>query len=239
MSPRKIYEMLSILKSEFRIEEVSFGDELFLSSKSRFRELGPLIKKLDIAWGSQARVNIIDGEFLDMAKNAGCLGLGYGIESGSQKILDNMNKQTTVAQIESAMKETMKRDINVKVQLIFGYPGEDETTVQETIDLFKRLDHPGRRFTVITPIPGSSLYDDCIARGLIRDEAQYLCDIEKSFGMGKVHINFTKWPDDEIYPRKYAAEEAIFMNYINNSWDRRIRHTLKILPRMAKKLIRR
>ncbi len=234
MSPGNIFDTLSFLKREFGIEEVSFGDELFLSSKSKFRELGPLLKKLDIPWGSQARVNIMDGEFLDMVKEAGCIGLGYGIESGSQKILDNMNKKTTVAQIESAMKETLKRNINVKVQIIFGYPGEDETTVQETIDLFKRIDHPGRRFNVITPIPGSSLYDDCIQKGLIKDEVQYLCDIEKSFGIGKVLVNFTQWPDDEIYPRKYAAEEAILSNYINNSWVRRARYFFRKRPHFSK-----
>lgn len=231
MSPQKIYEMLKFLKSEFAIEEISFGDELFLSSKKKFNELAPLLKSLDIPWGSQARVNIMDKEFLAMVKNAGCIGIGYGIESGSQKILDNMNKKITVEQIENAMKHTMKLKIPVKVQLIFGYPGEDETTVQETIDLFKRIDHPGRRFNVITPIPGSKLYDDCIAQGLIKDEPSYLCEIEKSFGVGKVHVNFTEWPDDEIYPRKRAAEEMMRMNYINNSIIRRGRYFINKLKK--------
>jgi anaerobic magnesium-protoporphyrin IX monomethyl ester cyclase len=226
MSPRKIYEMIAGLKDEFKLEEIYFGDELFLSSKSKFRELAPLLKSLDTPWAGQARVNLVDKEFLELIKATNCVGLGYGIESGSQKILNNMNKKISVRQIESAMEYTQQLKIPVKVQLIFGYPGEDEGTVQETIDLFRRIDHPGRGFNLITPIPGSQLYDDCLTQGLIKDETAFLAAIEKSFGIGKVHVNFTKWPDNEIYPRKHAAEEAILKNYYHKNLTRRAKYYL-------------
>jgi radical SAM superfamily enzyme YgiQ (UPF0313 family) len=226
MSPSGIVRMVQKLKAEFDVREIVFGDELFLSSKGRFQDIGPDLKRLGIQWGSQARVNLMNESFLDLVKASGCIGLGYGIESGSQKILENMGKRTTVVQIEKAMKYTMKLKIPVKVQLIFGYPGEDESTVQETIDLFDRIEHPGRRFNVITPLPGSQLYQDCISRGRITDEAAYLVAIEKSFGIGTVHVNFTEWPDSEIYPRKRAAEETMLSNYINKSYRRRVRHCL-------------
>jgi radical SAM superfamily enzyme YgiQ (UPF0313 family) len=223
MSPDRIVQLLDRLKVDLGVAEVEFDDELFLAGKAAFRELAPKLKRLGIRWGAQARVNLVDRELLLSMKDVGCIGVGYGIESGSQRILDNMNKQTTVAQIETAMRETRAARIPVKVQLIFGYPGEDETTVQETIDLFDRVDHPGRRFNVITPLPGSKLYDDCIQEGRIRDEAAYLHAIEKSFGIPKVHVNFTPWPDDEIYPRKRAAEQQMLRNYVNKSWVRRAR----------------
>jgi radical SAM superfamily enzyme YgiQ (UPF0313 family) len=224
MSPNNIYEMIAGLKNEFKLEEIYFGDELFLSHKSKFRELAPRLTSLNIPWAGQARVNLVNKEFLELIKATNCVGLGYGIESGSQKILNNMNKKITVEQTESAMKHSLKLKIPVKVQLIFGYPGEDEGTVHETIDLLRRVDHPGRRFNVITPIPGSKLYDDCIIQGLITDEPAYLAAIEKSFGSGKVHVNFTNWPDDEIYPRKRAAEETIFNNYHHKNLTRRAKY---------------
>ena len=235
MSPQKIYEMIAGLKREFKLEEIYFGDELFLSSKSKFRELAPKLKSLNIPWAGQARVNLVDKEFLDMIKDTNCVGIGYGVESGSQKILDNMNKKITVKQIEFAMRYTQKLDIPIKVQLIFGYPGENEETVQETIDLFKRVDHPGRRFNVITPIPGSKLYDDCLTQGLITDEPGYLAAIEKGFGIGTVHVNFTHWPDDEIYPRKAAAEKKIRNNYYNKHLSRKTKYHLgKLLKKLKK-----
>lgn len=221
MSPNKIYEMIAGLKNEFKLEEIYFGDELFLSSKSKFRELAPGLTSLNIPWAGQARVNQVDKEFLELIKATNCVGLGYGVESGSQKILNNMNKGITVKQTESAMKHTRQLKIPMKVQLMFGYPGEDETSVQETIDLLRRVDHPGRRLKLTTPIPGSKLYDDCLRQGLINDEPAYLAAIEKSFGEGKVHVNLTNWPDDEIYPRKRAAEKAIRKNYYHKSLTRR------------------
>jgi radical SAM superfamily enzyme YgiQ (UPF0313 family) len=131
------------------------------------------------------------------------------------------------------MQYTQKLKIPIKVQLIFGYPGEDEETIQETIDLFKRVDHPGRRFNVITPIPGSKLYDDCLTQGLIKDEPDFLAAIEKGFGIGKVHVNFTHWPDDEIYPRKEAAEKMILNNYYNKNLSRKTKY---FLGKLRKKL---
>ena len=157
MSPNKVYEMIAGLKNEFKLVKIYFGNELFLSCKSKFRELDPRLTSLNIPWAGQARVNLVDKEFLELIKATNCVGLDYGVESGIQKILNNMNKKITVKQIESTMKHTLQLKIPVKVQLIFGCPGEDEGTVQETIDFFRRVDHPGRRFNVITPIPGSKL----------------------------------------------------------------------------------
>jgi radical SAM superfamily enzyme YgiQ (UPF0313 family) len=235
MSADRIYEMLRWVRDELKIDEVAFGDELFLSSRKRFAELAPRLRSLGLPWGAQARVNLVDEGFLDLAKGAGCVGIGYGIESGSQKILDNMNKRITVDQIERAMRHTMRIGIPVKVQLIFGYPGEDADTVAETVQLFDRLDHPGRRFNVITPIPGSALYAQCREQGLIRDEVGYLAAIEKSFGRGRVHVNFTPWPDEEIYPRKRAAEEAMRANWVRKSAWRRARNLAGRLLRRVRK----
>jgi radical SAM superfamily enzyme YgiQ (UPF0313 family) len=80
MSPNKIYEMIAALKNEFKLEEIYFGDELFLSSKSKFRELAPGLTSLNIPWAGQARVNLVDKEFLELIKATNCVGLGYGVE---------------------------------------------------------------------------------------------------------------------------------------------------------------
>jgi anaerobic magnesium-protoporphyrin IX monomethyl ester cyclase len=224
MSPQKVYESVRELRDTFGLQEIFFEDELFLASKKKFADLAPKLKSLDLPWAGQGRINVMDDEFLAMAKDANCIGVGYGVESGSQKILDNMNKHTKVEKIEQVLKATPRAGINMKVQLMFGYPGETEETVQQTIDLMRRVDHPGRRMTLTTPIPGSELYDTCVADGRISDEVTYLSRLEKSFGHGEVHVNFTPWPDDEVYPRKTEAEEAMMRNYISNRPARRVRH---------------
>jgi len=226
MSPDKIISMLNYLKSEFQVDQVVFDDELFFVSKKHFTHLAPMLKPLGLRWGAQARVNIMDDDFLELAKASGCVGVGYGIESGSQKILDNMNKRTSVQQIEDALVATMKSGLAVKAQLLFGFPGEDEKTVQETVDMFDRIDHPGRRFVVLVPLPGSQVYYQAKSQGKIGDEAEYLAGIEKAFGWGKVHVNMTEWPDDEIYPRKLAAEQQMIDNYNSKSIKRLVKHNV-------------
>lgn len=226
MSSDKIQIVLQELKQNFHMEEAIFQDELFLTSKKRFGMLAPMLQSLDIQWSAQGRINVVDHDFLELAKSVGCVGIGYGVESGSQKILDNMNKKITVAQIENALTLTKKAGISMKVQLMFAYVGEDEQTVQETVDLMRRVDLPGRRMTVATPIPGSPLYDECMANNRIKDEAKYLTELEKSFGHGKILVNLTQWPDDEIYPRKKAAEKQMDRNFIDNNWKRKVRYFL-------------
>jgi radical SAM superfamily enzyme YgiQ (UPF0313 family) len=214
LSAQKIIEEIEYLAKKYSLNGIAFNDELFVCDKKKISVVAPYLKKRGLFWSGQARVNLVDYPLLKMMKDNRCIGVGYGIESGSQKILDNMDKGITVLQIERAMRETMRLGLDIKVQLIFGYPGEDEQTVSETIDLFRRIGHPGRRFNVITPLPGSPLYDETIKNGMIKDEAAFLAGIEKSFGWGKVYVNYTAWPDEEIYPRKYAAEEKMRRNYL-------------------------
>jgi len=222
MSIDKVVEEIKYLKEKFNIDGVHFSDELFVLKKDRMREFVERLKPLNLFWDAQARANLVDFEMLEILKNGNCLGVGLGIESGSQKILDNMKKAVTVEQIKNAMLACKKLDLGVKVQLIFGYPGEDEKTIKETIELFKKVDHPGKRFNLITPIPGSPLYDDCIERNLIKNEEEYLIGLEKSFGKNKVQVNFTKWPDKELTKKMYDIEKIIRENYFKKNFLRLI-----------------
>ena len=63
----------------------------------------------------------------------------------------------------------------------------------------------------------------CRIQGLIKDEPAYLADLEKGFSRGKVPVNFTDWPGDEIYAHKYAAEAVMHQNYYNKNLKRKTR----------------
>ncbi len=222
-SAEKIIDEISYLKNRYKLDGIAFNDELFISNKNKIHEVATKLKEMDLFWSGQARVNLVNYELLKFMKENGCIGIGYGIESGSQKILDNMKKGITVPQIEKAVMDAMNLGLDIKVQLIFGYPGEDEETINDTISLFKRVNNPGRGFNLITPLPGSYLYDYTTEKGLIKDEAEYLTQIEKSFGRGKVHVNFTNWSDKELLKRKKKAEKKIHRNYILKNTKERVK----------------
>ena len=197
----------------YRLQGIHFQDELFASSRQRMEEFCPRMKTLGIPWDAQARVDIVDAPTLRLMKEAGCVAVGFGIESGSQRMLRAMRKGIRVDQTERAFAAAQNVGLEVKVQLIFGFPGEDEESLRETVELFKRLHHPGRRMNLMTPLPGTDIYDECVADGRIPDEAEYLCKLERSFGQGQILVNFTTWPDEELYPIKARAERAIIDNY--------------------------
>lgn len=213
MSAKRVIEEIKFLKEKYNLECIHISDELFLTSKARVEEFLPMIKDLKITWFCQGRVNLVNEELLKKMKDAGCVCIGYGIESGSQRILDDMKKDTTIKQIEDAMLMAKRINLHVKVQLIFGYPGEDENSVQETIDLFKRVKHPARRFNYIVPLPGSEIYEDALAEGRIKDEAEYLKQVEVGGGHHKVLVNYTPWPDERVMEMKKRAEKAMLENY--------------------------
>lgn len=212
---------LKLLKERYSIDGVLFNDELVISSKKRVYELCDKIKALNIEWGCQGRANMVDLDLLKAMKAAGCVYVGYGVESGSQKILDNMNKRVTVEQNEKAIINTLKAGLLPVVQMIFGYPGEDEKTIQETVDFFKKLYYSPptpqdkeAELSLITPLPGAPLYNDCLKNGMIDNEEEYLLNLERGYNPNcPVLLNFTKFGNEELLSLKKKTEEMIYKNY--------------------------
>lgn len=211
------------LKNDYNIKGIVFSDELVVVSKKRGHELCDKIKDLDLEWGCQARANTVDLDLLRYMKKCGCKYVGYGIESCSQKILNNMNKHVTVKQNETAIRNTIKAGLYPIVQMIFGYPGEDRETIQETIDFFKKMNYPPPHpfagevaFSLITPLPGTVLYKQAFEKNILRDEEEYLMNIEKGYSRNcPALVNFTAFDNEELLRQKEQMERKIGRNYRN------------------------
>lgn len=213
-----VIKEIKYIKDTYDIDGVHFIDELFVVSKERAIELSRALKPLNLFWDCQARCNTIDYETLKIMKDAGCVAIGLGIESGSQKILDNMNKKITVRQIEDAMMAAKKVGCPVKVQLIFGYPGEDYETLGETVSLFKRVGHPGRSMAPIVPIPGTKVFEYTKDKGLIRDDEQFVGEMGGYFSdRASCTFNLTNLQHlsiEELGALKKKSEEKMIDNYL-------------------------
>lgn len=216
-----IAKEIAQLKERYSITGIVFCDELAVVSKSRAYELCDIMKGFGLEWGCQGRVNIVDTSLLRHMKRCGCRYVGYGVESGSQKILNLMNKRSEVSQNEKAIIETTKAGMYPVVQMIFGYPGEDVSTINETIDFFKRAGYsPPTPFSepelsLITPLPGTSLYDTACKKGFITNEEEYLLNIEHGYQKGcPVLVNFTEFDNSTLLRLKKDTENQIYFNYI-------------------------
>jgi radical SAM superfamily enzyme YgiQ (UPF0313 family) len=92
-------------------------------------------------------------------KRAGCYAIAYGIESASPEILKSLNKDTTLEQVEVAVKQTQEAGIQVIGYFMLGSPGETPVTIRQTIDFARKLKIDYAQFSVTTPFPGTELYN--------------------------------------------------------------------------------
>lgn len=242
-----LIDEIKYLIAKYDLQGIHFIDELFVVNKKRAYELIEKIGKLGIQWDAQARVNTVDYELLKAMKDAGCIAIGYGIESGSNTILKKMNKRITTEQSIQAMDAARRAGLHVKVQLVLGFPGETEQTIQETVAFFDQIKHPARRFSLILPLPGSALYNQAIRDNLITDEEYYLSQIYDGYGAARypVFVNFTQLPTEQLYRLKANAEKQMQRNYQRylsknpaqylNYWrTNTLRHSYRFIARYKK-----
>lgn len=168
-SPENILEEIEFLKEEYKIKEIIFYDDIFTFDKERIKKLCQLFieKKLNIRWKCETRVNFVDEELLHLMKKAGCYLIGYGIESGSQRVLGILKKGITIEMVEKAVGMTKKAGIGVLGYFMIGIPGETEEELKETINFAKNLDIDFALFSIATPYPGTELYQIAKSMGKI------------------------------------------------------------------------
>ncbi|MFH1318964.1 MAG: radical SAM protein, partial [Candidatus Omnitrophota bacterium] len=128
--------------------------------------------------------------------DSGCVLIGYGIESGSQKMLDTMKKNVTVAEAKEAVKLTKKYLGWADCSFMIGLPGENYETIQETVDFCKELELIPEVIFFATPYPGTELYTLALAQGKIKDEEEYLLNLGEQGE--KVRVNLTDFSDHEF-----------------------------------------
>lgn len=170
-SAESVLEELTHLSEEYGLRTVSFFDETFTMSAPRVRALCEGIRRegLDLRWYCNTRVHLVSPELLQEMRAAGCSGISYGVESGDQRILDSVTKQATVSQAEDAIRWAKEAGIKTYCAFILGLPGETWETARETIRFARRTLPNGAQFNVAVPYPGTELYDELQARGVLGD----------------------------------------------------------------------
>ncbi len=206
---------IKALIEQYDIEHINFCDDLFMIDKARVLGLCELIKKLEkkITWNATARVDAIDESLLKKMKEAGCISLCFGIESGSQKILDKMQKNITPAVAKKAIFLTKKAGIYPHCTFMIGIPGENEKTLKETVKFIKETDIFPQGFSYTTPLPASKLYEETRERGLIKDELEYLKKVNGNF-INHFVINVSELTDFKLINLKQKYESQLRRNFI-------------------------
>jgi radical SAM superfamily enzyme YgiQ (UPF0313 family) len=172
-SPSNVVDELESLIEKLGVRHVYFSDDLFTLSRERAigicREI--LDRRLNLVWMAETRVDCVDGELLRWMRRAGCYRVYYGVESGSPKILQAINKRFTVHQVVDAFEMTHRAGIEPCCFLMVGNPGETPETIAETVRLVRAIRPATMPVIGITTIlPGTELYELSKRQGLISDE---------------------------------------------------------------------
>lgn len=200
-SPKKVVDTIEFLVKKFKLDSFVFTDDTFAFHQERVAEICKEIirRKLPIFWRCQTRVNL-SRKTLECMKKAGCIFVAFGVESGSQKILDNVNKMATVQQAVEVFKNCKELGILTHAYLMVGNLGESKETVQETINLIKTIKPFSWNVSISTPYPGTYLYEYATKNNLLvsRDWSKY--DHILSSTVGIKHEDLTQ--DDLIVCRR-------------------------------------
>lgn len=170
-SPERVFEIIQHLQSNYGVCHILFVDDLFLASKVRTKKLCELIINSDvnITWSCTARVDTVKPDILKLMKAAGCWEISFGLESGSDELLQSMDKSASIASSEKAIKWTAEAGIRVKGLFMLGYPGETTKTIELTKEFITRLPITIMNLSKFTPYPGSPIYKELYGTN-IRDD---------------------------------------------------------------------
>jgi anaerobic magnesium-protoporphyrin IX monomethyl ester cyclase len=156
-----VAEEMRQLKYDFGAEHLWFADDIFGLRPKWVRELAAEVERLDAAvpFKMQSRVDLMTADNVRSLHRAGCAEVWMGVESGSQKILDAMDKGTRVDQIAKAREHLRQEEIRACYFLQFGYPGETWQDIQDTIRLVRDTRPDDIGVSVSYPLPGTKFFD--------------------------------------------------------------------------------
>jgi len=158
-SVKNIIEEIEFLIERYGMNELLITDDNFTYDKERVKEFCNEIirRKIDIsiAFPNGVRLDTLDDEVLDLLKKSGCYSITLGIESGSQKILNDMKKALTIKVIKEKVKLIDKKGIDVSAFFIIGYPTETKETIGQTIEFARNLEIKKAHFSIFLPLPGA------------------------------------------------------------------------------------
>ncbi len=188
-----IFSEIDYQIEKFKIQKIGIGDELFATNKKRVVDFCKRIKPYKINWGCSLRVQEIEYDLLKIMLDAGCKGIGTGLESGSQKILKSMRKGVTIKQLVNALDVFAESEMFMLGNFIFGDINETTETVKASLDLWERYkDKLYINLGIVCTYPGSFLYEHACKKGVIFDRADYLKN-------GTFDINVSKLTDEEYF----------------------------------------
>lgn len=193
-TPENIVAELRHLIDTYGVRNFYFMDDLFTINVKRLEVILDyfISQNLGVRWRCLARVDRVTPELLKKMYKAGCRQIHFGIESGNPEILKKTAKHIDLNQVRQAIEWTEDAGIMSKGYFMLGLPGDNEQTMNETIEFAASLRLSDAMFSIATPMPGTELWEELVHKD---PDTAYSTDFTKSY-----------------YYNSYTSEIAPFMN---------------------------
>ena len=170
-NPKLVVHEVEYIHKELGFEEIHFVDDTFTLNPRPAQAICHEIiaRGLHIKWHAYSRVDTINQDLLKIMKQAGCYYICFGIESGSQQVLDTIKKGINLEQAKQAVRLAAEAGMGMLLSFIFGLPGETPETARETVALAKELrDKYGANygFHLLAPLPGTEMREKAADYGI-------------------------------------------------------------------------
>lgn len=163
--PDRVLEEVQYIGETMGISDIGFSDDTFTLNRQRVLTLCEKARGLqgrfNWGWSCTTRVDLVDRELLKAMREAGCYRVAYGVETGSQEVLDAISKWITLDQVRDAVGAALELDMGVLCSFMFPHPWDTEETIREQGRFMKELVGMGAAVTMAltTPFPGTDYHD--------------------------------------------------------------------------------
>ena len=240
----KVVDEIEDVYTKRGVRAILFRDQVFTADRQKTMLICDEILRrgLKIRWLAETRLDCIDEELLRKMKKSGCVRLQFGVESGDEKLFEKVGKDDAKGKFEQFLRNfelTERLGIAAHMFVLVGLLGETWETVAGTIKTIQRLKPLTLQVAVVTPYPGTGLYDQAKAKGLLRTE-----DFSQYTGFVPVSRTEKMTADDLEAARKMiirAHRRSIFWKKQRHLAKLTVRYTLngELVPRLRRRLMAR
>lgn len=189
-SPARMLDLVELLHRDHGIRQFYFYDDTFTASPRAVRELceGMLARRLDVKWICYVRGDMFRDDLARLMARAGCHQVLMGIESGSETLMREIGKPIDKRRYAEAVRTAHRHGMEVRGSFIIGHREETRATLEETLRFAKEIDLDLFQLSIMTPYPGTALFEQAKANGWL------------------LHENFARYGQNEVVLRPAHLE---------------------------------
>ncbi len=216
-STEKAIELFKELIEKYHVKVFSIVDDNFMPFRSRALEICKFLKNYKVSFFCLGRADYLDDEILQALKEAGCHTIQVGIESGSQRILDYLNKKITVEKNIEAIQRCKKHKVRLDASCMVGITTETLDELKQTEWLIRTYKPDLVAVKVFNPMPGTPVFDECLEKGFFKKPETLEEWASWAGEFVSVKHNTSNIPDDILMKK---TEELWMVGFYKNKFKR-------------------